>query len=51
MDRDTSPTTEEENDPGLGFAALHRHYALASTYAVKQEPTGHELINFQELLS
>ncbi|OXU31590.1 hypothetical protein TSAR_010252 [Trichomalopsis sarcophagae] len=51
IDRDTSPITEEENDPGLGFAALHRHYALSSTYAIKQEPANHELLNFQELLS
>ncbi|KAJ8680228.1 hypothetical protein QAD02_016015 [Eretmocerus hayati] len=51
FDKDPSYVTEEENNPGLGFAALHKHYSLPYSHNVKQEPTGHDLISFQELLS
>ncbi|XP_014204535.1 transforming growth factor beta regulator 1 [Copidosoma floridanum] len=46
---ETNPAGEE--DPSLGFAALHRHYALPSAFVIKQEPSNHGLISFQELLS
>ncbi|XP_020278835.1 transforming growth factor beta regulator 1 [Pseudomyrmex gracilis] len=46
----TSPVTEMETDPGLGFAALHRHYALNS-YRVKEEPSDHDLLTLQDLLA
>ncbi|XP_014234292.1 transforming growth factor beta regulator 1 isoform X1 [Trichogramma pretiosum] len=50
-DRDTSPATEEENDPSLDFTALHRHYSLTSVYpAIKQE-IPNDIIHFQGLLS
>lgn len=42
---------EEETDPGLGFAALHRHYALANSYRIKEEPSDNDLLALQELLS
>lgn len=42
---------EEETDPGLGFAALHRHYALANSYRIKEEPSDNDLLTLQELLS
>ncbi|XP_071860588.1 transforming growth factor beta regulator 1 isoform X1 [Bombus fervidus] len=51
MERGTSPIMEEETDPGLGFAALHRHYALANSYRIKEEPTDSDLLALQELLS
>ncbi|KAG7205038.1 hypothetical protein KM043_005419 [Ampulex compressa] len=51
MERGASPVTEEETDPGLGFAALHRHYALSNTYRIKEEPSDHDLLALQELLS
>ncbi|XP_011636919.1 transforming growth factor beta regulator 1 isoform X1 [Pogonomyrmex barbatus] len=50
IDRSTSPVTETETDPGLGFAALHRHYALNS-YRVKEESTDHDLLALQDLLA
>ncbi|XP_011692076.1 PREDICTED: transforming growth factor beta regulator 1 isoform X2 [Wasmannia auropunctata] len=51
VDRATSPVTETmETDPGLGFAALHRHYALNS-YRVKEEPSDHDLLALQDLLA
>lgn len=49
-DKDPLLLVEEENDPGLGFGALHRHYALTAAHQIKQEPSNHELINFQELV-
>lgn len=42
---------EEEADPGLGFAALHKHYALSNSYRIKEEPTDHDLLALQDLLS
>ncbi|XP_076630283.1 transforming growth factor beta regulator 1 [Colletes latitarsis] len=51
MERGTSPITEEETDPGLGFAALHRHYALTNSYRIKEEPTDRDLLALQELLA
>jgi len=39
-----------ETDPGLGFAALHRHYTLNS-YRVKEEPSDHDLLTLQDLLA
>lgn len=51
MERGTSPVMEEETDPGLGFAALHRHYALANSYRIKEEPSDNDLLALQELLS
>lgn len=51
MERGTSPVIEEETDPGLGFAALHRHYALTNMYRIKEEPTDHDLLTLQELLA
>lgn len=39
-----------EIDPGLGFAALHRHYALNS-YRIKEEPSDHDLLALQDLLA
>ncbi|XP_029666910.1 transforming growth factor beta regulator 1 [Formica exsecta] len=50
IERTTSPVTEMETDPGLGFAALHRHYALNS-YRVKEEPSDHDLLALQDLLA
>ncbi|KYM91224.1 Transforming growth factor beta regulator 1 [Atta colombica] len=50
VDRAASPVTETETDPGLGFAALHRHYALNS-YRVKEEPSDHDLLALQDLLA
>lgn len=50
-ERGSSPVTEEETDPGLSFAALHRHYALTNPYRVKEEPSDHDLLALQELLS
>lgn len=50
-ERGTSPIMEEEADPGLGFAALHRHYALTSSYRIKEEPSDHDLLALQELLA
>ncbi|EZA60785.1 hypothetical protein DMN91_001536 [Ooceraea biroi] len=50
IDRATSPVTEVEADPGLGFAALHRHYAL-HPYRVKEEPSEHDLLALQDLLA
>lgn len=50
IDQATSPITEVETDPGLGFAALHRHYALNS-YRAKEEPSDHDLLALQDLLS
>jgi len=41
---------ETETDPGLGFAALHRHYALNS-YRGKEEPSDHDLLALQDLLA
>lgn len=51
MDRGSSPMPEEEADPGLGFTALHRHYALSNSYRIKEEPADHDLLALQELLS
>ncbi|XP_029050102.1 transforming growth factor beta regulator 1 [Osmia bicornis bicornis] len=51
VERGTSPITEEETDPGLGFAALHRHYALTSTYRIKEEPDDKDLLTLQEFLA
>ncbi|XP_066590083.1 transforming growth factor beta regulator 1 [Prorops nasuta] len=51
IDRGASPITEEETDPGLGFNALHRHYALTSSYKIKEEPADHDLLALQELLA
>ncbi|XP_043261048.1 transforming growth factor beta regulator 1 [Colletes gigas] len=51
MERGTSPITEEETDPGLGFAALHRHYALTNSYRIKEEPTDRDILALQELLA
>lgn len=42
---------EEEADPGLGFAALHKHYALSNSYRIKEEPSDHDLLALQDLLS
>lgn len=50
IERATSPVIEMETDPGLGFAALHRHYALNS-YRVKEEPSDHDLLTLQDLLA
>ncbi|GAB1864799.1 Transforming growth factor beta regulator 1 [Camponotus japonicus] len=50
IERAASPVTEMETDPGLGFAALHRHYALNS-YRVKEEPSDHDLLTLQDLLA
>ncbi|XP_058804049.1 transforming growth factor beta regulator 1 [Phymastichus coffea] len=51
-DKDPILFAEEENDPGLSFEALHRHYALSTAHNIKQESSNnHELINFQELIS
>ncbi|XP_011153353.1 transforming growth factor beta regulator 1 isoform X2 [Harpegnathos saltator] len=50
IDRAASPITEVETDPGLGFAALHRHYALNS-YRTKEEPSDHDLLALQDLLA
>ncbi|XP_014471280.1 PREDICTED: transforming growth factor beta regulator 1 [Dinoponera quadriceps] len=50
IDRAASPITEVETDPGLGFAALHRHYALNS-YRAKEEPSDHDLLTLQDLLA
>lgn len=50
IDRATSPVTEVETDPGLGYAALHRHYTLNS-YRVKEEPSDHDLLALQDLLA
>lgn len=49
-ERGTSPVVEEEVDPGLGFAALHRTYALPGNYRIKEEPTDHDLLALQEFL-
>ena len=51
IERGTSPVMEEETDPGLGFAALHRHYALTNSYRIKEEPSDHDLLALQELLA
>ncbi|XP_015175320.1 PREDICTED: transforming growth factor beta regulator 1 isoform X2 [Polistes dominula] len=51
MERGTSPMIEEEVDPGLGFSALHKHYALSNSYRIKEEPSEHELLALQDLLS
>lgn len=50
IDRVASPVTEVETDPGLDFAALHRHYVLNS-YRVKEESSDHDLLALQELLA
>lgn len=50
IDQAASPITEVEIDPGLGFTALHRHYALNS-YRAKEEPSDHDLLTLQDLLS
>ncbi|KAH0956278.1 hypothetical protein HN011_006556 [Eciton burchellii] len=50
IDRAASPVAEVEADPGLGFAALHRHYAL-HPYRVKEEPSEHDLLALQDLLA
>lgn len=46
-----NPVVEEEIDPSLGFAALHRHFALASSYRIKEEPNEQDLLALQELLA
>ena len=46
-----SSLIEEETDPSLGFAALHRHFALASGYRIKEEPNEQDLLALQELLA
>lgn len=51
IERGPSPVAEEETDPGLGFAALHRHYALTNSYRIKEEPSDHDLLALQELLA
>lgn len=51
MERGTSPMIEEEVDPGLGFSALHKQYALSNSYRIKEEPSEHELLALQDLLS
>ncbi|XP_035724855.1 transforming growth factor beta regulator 1-like isoform X1 [Vespa mandarinia] len=51
IERGTSPMIEEEADPGLGFAALHKHYALSNSYRIKEEPSDHDLLALQDLLS
>lgn len=50
-ERGASPVAEEEPDPCLGFAALHRHYALSTAYRIKEEPTNHDILNLQDLLA
>ncbi|XP_076645330.1 transforming growth factor beta regulator 1 isoform X1 [Halictus rubicundus] len=51
MERGTSPIMDDETDPGLGFIALHRHYALTNSYRIKEEPSDHDLLTLQELLA
>ncbi|KZC08137.1 Transforming growth factor beta regulator 1 [Dufourea novaeangliae] len=51
MERGMSPIMDEEADPGLGFTALHRHYALTNSYRIKEEPSDHDLLTLQELLA
>lgn len=42
---------EEETDPSLGFAALHRHFALTSGYRIKEEPNEQDLLSLQKLIA
>lgn len=49
-ERASSPAIEEETDPGLGFSALHRTFAIPSGYRIKEEPPDHDLLTFQDFL-
>ncbi|XP_024943234.1 transforming growth factor beta regulator 1 [Cephus cinctus] len=50
MPGNVSPAGDEETDPGLGFAALHKTFALHGNYKIKEEPLDHDLLTLQELL-
>ncbi|XP_015519696.1 transforming growth factor beta regulator 1-like [Neodiprion pinetum] len=49
-DRASSPIAEEETDPGLGFSALHRTFAIPNGYRIKEEPPDPNLLTFQDFL-